>query len=433
MSRAAWDPANETDIHIYKCIHSHFHGSVSGTGTGIASLPRLWRGIKQLRQQKEELTRQTLSIVSKIGMLDEIKNYVCMGDSGKTVIEFTKELNITGKVWVVHNEIYPDNTLPPIGTVLERGSLDSVAHEEIAFDYILDSAHAKLKKIPSESVDMVTMNQGLHHIPPEKLYGFLTQVMRILRPGGIFIIREHDLELNESEGKVPYSMLDLAHSVFNAVTGVSVQDEIEEVRAFRSILEWREILENMGFIDSLVYEVEDGDPTWDEMMCFLKPNIETARNVEETVPSPRSESRTFLKEGVDPPVIQMIGTLLSQVPEITVSNATTILHFLADFLPKVHNKLSDLILIAIPYLIKENDIFGSESRTVAKQIGDILEPILTACSSQVLGFVNGSIALISESELKSMFNFKNLVHMTELYLIIPYFQRKVQLAPADAN
>ena len=197
--------------------------------------------------------------------------------------------------------------------------------------------------------------------------------MRILRPGGIFIIREHDLELNESEGKVPYSMLDLAHSVFNAVTGVSVQDEIEEVRAFRSILEWREILENMGFIDSLVYEVEDGDPTWDEMMCFLKPNIETARNVEERVhvPSPRSESRTFLKEGADPPVIQMIGTLLSQAPEIAVSNATTILHFLADFLPKVQNKLSVLILIAIPYLIKENDIFGSESRTVAKQIVDL--------------------------------------------------------------
>ena len=92
MSRAAWDPANETDIHIYKCIHSHFHGSASGTGTGIASLPRLWRCIKQLRQQKEELTRQTLSIVSKIGMLDEIKNYVCMSDSRKTVMDFTKEL-----------------------------------------------------------------------------------------------------------------------------------------------------------------------------------------------------------------------------------------------------------------------------------------------------------------------------------------------------
>jgi SAM-dependent methyltransferase len=171
---------------------------------------------------------QTLSIASKIGMLDKIKNYVCMSDSRKTVMDLTKELDITGKVWVVHNEIYSDNALPPIGTVLERGSLNSVAHEEIAFDNILDSAHAKLKKFHSESIDLVTMNQGLHHIPPEKLHGFLTQVMRILRPGGIFIIHGHDLELNESEGKVRYSMLDLAHRVFKAVTDVSVQDEIEE-------------------------------------------------------------------------------------------------------------------------------------------------------------------------------------------------------------
>ncbi len=31
-------------------------------------------------------------------------------------------------------------------------------------------------------------------------------------------------------GKAPYPMLDLAHSVFNAVTGVPVSDEREELR-----------------------------------------------------------------------------------------------------------------------------------------------------------------------------------------------------------
>jgi ABC-type arginine transport system permease subunit len=119
---------------------------------------------------------------------------------------------------------------------------------------------------------------------------------------------------------------------------------------------------------------------------------------------PRVLNQELFSRKVLTPVIQMIGTLLSQVPAIAVSNATTILPFLADFLRTVQKKLSDLILIALPYFIKENYIFGSESRTVAKQIGNILEPILTACSSQVLGFVNGSIALISESELKSMFS-----------------------------
>lgn len=434
MSRAAWDPANQYDIHIYKCIHNHFHGQADGNRMDMAALPRIWRGIQQLRQQKKELTRQTLSIVSKLDMLDKIKNYVCIGDNGKTVIDFTNELNITGKVWVIHNEIYVGETLPPIGVVLERGSLDSVAHEEIAFDYVSDLACKKLDKIASESIDMITMNQGLHHIPLEKLYGFLTEVMRILRPGGIFIIREHDLKLNPGDGKVPYPMLDLAHSVFNAVTGVSLHDEREEVRAFRPILEWREILENVGFVDSLIYEVEDGDPTWDEMMCFLKRDGGTSPDIgentsKEVLPQPRKS----LKEDGDPPIIGLISTLLSQVPEFVVSNAATILKDLAQFLPKIENKLSDLIMITIPYLITQNDTFGSESRTIAKQVGDILEPILTACITQMLGFVNGSIALLSESELKTAFNFKNLVNTKELYLIMPYLQRKVQSADSDAN
>ena len=454
MARAAWDPANQSDIHIYKCIHHHFHISTGEQSIDVASLPRLWRGIQQLRKQKEELTRQTLSIVSKLGMLDKIKNYVCMGDNGKTVKQFAKELSITGKMWIVHDKVYLGDTLPPIEVVLERGSIDSVAHEEIAFNYISDIASEKLDKIASESIDLVTMNQGLHHIPLEKLYGFLTEIMRTLRPGGIFIIREHDLRLIPAQtlsstklgggeagldGKTPYPMLDLAHSVFNAVTGVSVKDETEEIRAFRPILEWREILENVGFVDTLVYELEDGDPTWDEMVCFRKPNEEPLSKTVETMPTCTkndtivSESRVFPKETDEPPIIGLINTLLSQVPEFVASNASELLQYLAQCLPKVQNKLTDLILVAIPHLITQNDIFGSESRTVAKQVGDILEPIITAFFRQTLGFVNGSIALLSESENKAMFNLKNLVHTTELYLLMPYLQRKVQLAAGDAN
>ena len=57
-------------------------------------------------------------------------------------------------------------------------------------------------------------NQGLHHLPPDRLSAFLEQVKRVLRPSGLFIVREHDA----SPELMP--MLDLAHSVFNAVTGM---------------------------------------------------------------------------------------------------------------------------------------------------------------------------------------------------------------------
>ena len=90
------------------------------------------------------------------------------------------------------------------------------------------------------------------------------QRCRILRPSGVFLVREHDA----TPELIP--MLDMAHSIFNAVTGVSLADERVEIRA-RPILEWRGIIESAGFVDTMVYEMEKGDPTLDEMMAFVKP------------------------------------------------------------------------------------------------------------------------------------------------------------------
>ena len=114
------------------------------------------------------------------------------------------------------------------------------------------------------------MNQGLHHIPQTRLMGFLAEIYRILRPGGLFIVREHDAV----DALMP--MLDLAHSVFNVVGGVSLRDERNEIRAFRPLLEWRRIVESAGFVDTMLYEVEEGDPTWDEMMAFCKCDTQEA-------------------------------------------------------------------------------------------------------------------------------------------------------------
>lgn len=59
--------------------------------------------------------------------------------------------------------------------------------------------------------------------------------------------------------------------VFNAVTGVSVADEKTERRAFRSLLEWRQIAEAHGLIDTRVYGMQENDPTFDEMIVCFKP------------------------------------------------------------------------------------------------------------------------------------------------------------------
>jgi SAM-dependent methyltransferase len=96
-------------------------------------------------------------------------------------------------------------------------------------------------------VDLVTINQGLHHLNQAGLMDFLAQVKRILRPGGLFIVREHDA----TPDLLP--VLDLAHSVFNAVLGVSPRDERAELRAFRPVAEWIEIMEAAGLSNTHLY------------------------------------------------------------------------------------------------------------------------------------------------------------------------------------
>jgi hypothetical protein len=74
-------------------------------------------------------------------------------------------------------------------------------------------------------------------------------------------------------------MLDIAHSVFNVVTGVPFNEERSEIRAFRSVLQWREIVEAAGFIDTMLYAKQPTDPTVDVMLCFCKPGELAARKL----------------------------------------------------------------------------------------------------------------------------------------------------------
>lgn len=117
------------------------------------------------------------------------------------------------------------------------------------------------------------MNQGLHHLRPEQLPRFLDAVTRVLRPGGLFIVREHDMS---DERLRP--MLDCAHMVFNAVFGVAPAAERTEIRGFRPLLEWRAIVESGGQLsDTRVYEMQPHDCTVDVMMCFVKKGVAVPR------------------------------------------------------------------------------------------------------------------------------------------------------------
>ena len=254
VAKATWDPDNRTDADIYDDVREQLQQSSTGPTTQLGNL---WRGLRQLRAQRTELTRETGAILARLGRLGSVHDYASVGDHGKLVLAFRDTFGMRGTSYVVNDD--PGNDMR---AVLERG-LSQPVGQFIRIDY----KDPRKIALPDGSVDLLTLNMGLHHFPQSCIAKFLSEVARVLRPGALFILREH----NASTELLP--MLDLAHSIFNAVSGVSGRAERNEIRAFRPILEWRRIVEAAGFEDTMLYEMEAGDPTLDEMMCFSKGNL----------------------------------------------------------------------------------------------------------------------------------------------------------------
>ena len=407
IGKAAWDPQNATDLDIFRCLARHFAGAAQGAGGAM----RAWKQLRQLSHQRQEIAEETCSLLAKAGKLGHVRRYCSIGDHGKIVLPLRQAIerhigtapadagltNIED-VWVLHNA--EAQGLPEL---LERGHLDPVG-KYVYFDYCADPTMG----VPSGVCDLVTMHQGLHHIPVDKLPAFLREVERILRPGGVFMFREHDLRLPGGDGQAPYPMLDLAHSVLNALTGVSEEAEAAEVRAFRPISEWREIVQQVaGLEDCMCYEMEAGDPTVDEMLCFVKPDG--------GAPPPAPADVTYgtppIPTPLVPPILNVLRGLLGQVPGALASTTASVVDWLVEMLPTLLEQLVGLL--------RSLDM----GEAFAETLGAI-EGAMKQVEAMLLKTLKTWQSMFSNVELKEAWNMKGLLEFPELFLLVPYLQRK---------
>jgi hypothetical protein len=172
-----------------------------------------------------------------------------------------------GRVFII-------NEKERLSDIIERNSLFPIGNF-IPYNF----KHLTDVPIPSESIDLAVCYMGLHHLPQNELDIFLKMIYRILRPNGLFLFREH----NAYRELIP--LLDVAHMVFNVVTGVDYESEINEIRAFRSIEQWRSCLREIGFKDTFIYDEQEDDPTDDIMIVVRKPEEKNrmANDSEETI------------------------------------------------------------------------------------------------------------------------------------------------------
>lgn len=207
-----------------------------------------------LMTQKKEMRSQT--VVALPGG-KRYHGYLEIGSTGRYVKGLKKSLGISGEVYLTHDSA-PDYSPPEI---MERGGLKEVGRFFLLDDYTpIDRA-----RINDESLDLVTCYIGLHHCPQKKLAAFIASIHRVLRPGGCFVLRDHDA------GSVDMrTFCSLVHTVFNAGLGVSWEDDCSELRLFEGVDYWVNAVTSGGFADTGHRLLQANDPSLNTLMCFVR-------------------------------------------------------------------------------------------------------------------------------------------------------------------
>ncbi|WP_202406076.1 methyltransferase domain-containing protein [Hufsiella ginkgonis] len=239
--------ANTTDEAIYKSIQAKLK-------TIKPFLSELTYALPALKKQKKEITRQTMLL---LGSRKQINGYVEIGSTGRYISQLRKEIKVTDPI-ILLNDIAPGNSP---GDFMERGQIGKLG----TFVDISGYQPINEQVVPGASIDVVTCYIGLHHCPVNKLDGFIRSVHRVLRPGGSFIMRDHDVRDAETA-----TFVSLVHTVFNVGLNETWEFEKNDFKNFKSAEEWSELVISAGFSDSGKRILQDNDPSDNTLMLFNK-------------------------------------------------------------------------------------------------------------------------------------------------------------------
>jgi len=237
--------ANATDEEIYKAVQSKLPGIKP-------FLSELTYALPALKKQKKELTRETLLL---LGEKKSIKGYLEIGSTGRYISQLRKEIKVSEPIYLM-NDKAPGNSP---GDIMERGQLGKLG------TFIDLNDYEPISAIAPEGLDVVTCYIGLHHCPPQKLDAFIKSIYAILRKGGSFIIRDHNVVTPQMA-----TFVSLVHTVFNVGLNESWEVEQKDLKNFRPANEWAAMISKAGFKDAGERMLQDKDPSDNTLMLFTK-------------------------------------------------------------------------------------------------------------------------------------------------------------------
>lgn len=216
------------------------------------TLSTLRYALPALRLQRAEMVRETARLVRERG---RIERYVEIGTPGRYVHALRDALVLGDEVYLV-NETEP--SFGPVD-IAEREQLSRAG----AFVALENYAPITRHTIPKGRVDLITNYIGLHHAPRDRFDEFVASIHEALRPSGTFVLRDHDVASHADD-----TLVALAHDVFNAGTGASLDRNERELRFFLSIEETEARLLRHGFRRIGPRLAQPGDPTRNLLVAF---------------------------------------------------------------------------------------------------------------------------------------------------------------------
>jgi SAM-dependent methyltransferase len=236
-----------TDEEIYKTVQQ-------GLPRIKPFLSELTYALPALKKQKREMARQVLQLLDGKRATN---GYLEIGSTGRYISELRRHISVSGPIWLT-NDIAPNNS---IADILERGQLGKLGQFIPLNNYVPITPGA----IPDESLDLVTCHIGLHHCPHERLDGYIKSIHRVLRKGGLFIMRDHDVKTPEMA-----TFVSLVHTVFNLGLKVSWETDRSEFKSFKPIEQWSGLISAYGFKDTGARILQDKDPSDNTLVAFVK-------------------------------------------------------------------------------------------------------------------------------------------------------------------
>ena len=217
-------------------------------------LADLTYALPALARQKREMLRQTLELLGEKRAID---GYVEIGTTGRYVSDLRRHLKLSGPLRLV-NDLAPTNS--PVD-IVERGGLAKIG----GFVPLDNYAPLPEGALASAGVALVSCYIGLHHIAPDRLMPFIESIRRVLKPGGLFILRDHDVTTPHM-----HAFVALAHAVFNAGLGVPWAVNQQELRHFTAVDTWVKRLGEAGLRDTGKRLLQAHDPSDNVLMAFVK-------------------------------------------------------------------------------------------------------------------------------------------------------------------